>query len=85
MWLRPISLHHLFEAESFSAGRGVGGVAVAKVGHKWGNFGNAGTDHRQLGALQMKIVSQRREQVKWGTMACVFEAKMEIPAKTNSV
>jgi hypothetical protein len=39
-------------------------IGVARIGHKRGNFGNvgAGTDRRQLGALQMKIVSQRREQ-----------------------
>jgi hypothetical protein len=38
---------------------------VAKVGHKKGNFGNAGADRISIQGTQMKIVSQRRERAKW--------------------
>ena len=50
-----------------------------------GSFGggNAGTDHRQLGALLMKIVSQCREQARRVYHGAILEAKKEIPVSTE--
>jgi hypothetical protein len=41
--------------------------------------GCAGADRGPLGALRMKIVSQRREQAKRVYYGAVFEIKEEIP------
>ena len=38
---------------------------VAKVAEYRAIFGGAGSDLRLLGAIQMKIVSQCREQARW--------------------
>jgi hypothetical protein len=48
---------------------------VAKVGHKWGNFGNTGTDRISIGALQMRIVLQRHEQTKRAYNGCRFRGQ----------
>src|ERR1017187_6526758 len=46
-------------------------------------LGCAGVDGRPSAVLQMKIVSQCREQARRAYYGAVFEAKKEIPDETN--
>src|ERR1017187_8925624 len=57
---------------------------VAKVGYQLGHFRQCWFgSHTASGVLQMKIVSQCREQARRAYYGAVFEAKKEIPDETN--
>jgi hypothetical protein len=52
---------------------------VAKVGHKWSNFGCAAAAGRPSGVLPMKNRLRCREQARRVYYGAVFEIKKEIP------
>jgi|SRR5208282_1754315 len=52
---------------------------VAKVGHKWAISAMLVPIAYRFGALQMRIVSQRREQAKWGVQRLPSSKPKEIP------
>jgi hypothetical protein len=51
------------------------GVAKVRWNRIRGNLRSIGADRRSVGAVQMKIVSQRREQAKWAYNGCRFRGQ----------